>query len=87
MSIGLEHEENGMQDKLTETLAVNTGNMIASLNLQVAKQQVANDELQLKIKQLQDENDKLKIENVSLKKEVKGNVPRANSSNNKQISK
>ena len=87
MSIGLEHEENGMQDKLTETLAVNTGNMIASLNLQVAKQQVANDELQLKIKQLQDENDKLKIENVALKKEVKGNVPRANSSNNKQISK
>lgn len=87
MRIGLEHEENGMQDKLTETLAVNTGNMIASLNLQVAKQQVANDELQLKIKQLQDENDKLKIENVALKKEVKGNVPRANSSNNKQISK
>lgn len=87
MSIGLEHEENGMQDKLTETLAVNTGNMIASLNLQVAKQQVANDELQLKIKQLQDENDKLKIENVALKKEVKGNASRANSSNNKQISK
>ena len=87
MSIGLEHEENNMQDKVTETLAVNTGNMIASLNLQVAKQQVANDELQLKIKQLQDENDKLKIENVALKKEVKGNVPRANSSNNKQISK
>lgn len=76
-----------MKDKLTETLAVNTGNMIASLNLQVAKQQVANNELQLKIKQLQDENDKLKIENVALKKEVKGNVPRANSSNNKQISK
>lgn len=76
-----------MEEKVTETLAVNTGNMIASLNLQVAKQQVANDELQLKIKQLQDENDKLKIENVALKKEVKGNVPRANSSNNKQISK
>lgn len=76
-----------MEEKVTETLAVNTGNMIASLNLQVAKQQVANDELQMKIKQLQDENDKLKIENVSLKKEVKGNVPRANSSNNKQINK
>lgn len=72
-----------MKEKVTETLAVNTGNMIASLNLQVAKQQVANDELQMKIKQLQDENDKLKIENVALKKEVKGNVPRANSSNNK----
>lgn len=76
-----------MEEKVTETLAVNSGNMIASLNLQVAKQQVANDELQLKIKQLQDENDKLKIENVALKKEVKGNAPRANSSNNKQISK
>lgn len=76
-----------MKEKVTETLAVNTGNMIASLNLQVAKQQVANDELQIKIKQLQDENDKLKIENVALKKEVKGNVPRANSSNNKQINK
>lgn len=76
-----------MKEKVTETLAVNTGNMIASLNLQVAKEQVANDELQMKIKQLQDENDKLKIENVALKKEVKGNVPRANSSNNKQISK
>ena len=76
-----------MKEKVTETLAVNTGNMIASLNLQVAKQQVANDELQMKIKQLQDENDKLKIENVALKKEVKGHVPRANSSNNKQISK
>lgn len=76
-----------MEEKVTETLAVNTGNMIASLNLQVAKEQVANDELQMKIKQLQDENDKLKIENVALKKEVKGNVPRANSSNNKQISK
>lgn len=76
-----------MEDKLTETLAVNTGNMIASLNLQVAKEQVANNELQMKIKQLQDENDKLKIENVALKKEVKGNVPRANSSNNKQINK
>lgn len=76
-----------MKEKVTETLAVNTGNMIASLNLQVAKEQVANDELQMKIKQLQDENDKLKIENVALKKEVKGNVPRANSSNNKQINK
>lgn len=76
-----------MEEKVTETLAVNTGNMIASLNLQVAKQQVANDELQMKIKQLQDENDKLKIENAALKKEVKGNVPRANSSNNKQINK
>ena len=76
-----------MEEKVTETLAVNTGNMIASLNLQVAKQQVANDELQMKIKQLQDENDKLKIENVALKKEVKGNVPRANNANNKQIHK
>ena len=32
------------QNKLTETLAVNTGNMIASLNLQVAKLQTAHEE-------------------------------------------
>lgn len=75
------------QNKLTETLAVNTGNMIASLNLQVATLQTAHKEQDEEITKLKAENDKLKIENVALKKEVKGNVPRANSSNNKQISK
>lgn len=76
-----------MEDKLTETLAVNTGNMIASLNLQVAKLQVSHEDLQAKIKQLEDENDKLKIENSPLRKEVKNNVPSANNANNKQIHK
>lgn len=76
-----------MEDKLTETLAVNTGNMIASLNLQVAKLQVSHENLQAKIKQLEDENDKLKIENTALRKEVKNNVPSANNANNKQIHK
>lgn len=77
-----------MEDsRVTETLAVNNGNMIASLSVQVAKLQVSHEDLEAKIKQLQDENDKLKIENVALKKEVKENVPRAISSNNKQINK
>lgn len=76
MSIGLEHEENGMQDKLTETLAVNTGNMIASLNLQVATLQTARKEQDEEITKLKAENDKLKIENQALKKEVMKHEPR-----------
>ena len=70
MSIGLEHEENNMQDKVTETLAINTGNMIASLNLQVAQLQTAHKEQDEEIAKLKAENDKLKIENQALKKEV-----------------
>ena len=77
MSIGLEHEENSMQDKLTETLAVNTGNMIASLNLQVAKLQTAHQEQDEEITKLKAENDKLKIENQALKKEVMKHEPSA----------
>lgn len=77
MSIGLEHEKNGMQDKLTETLAVNTGNMIASLNLQVAKLQIAHEEKDAEITKLKAENDKLKIENQALKKEVMKHEPSA----------
>ncbi len=76
-----------MENRVTETLAVNTGNMIASLNMQLAKQQVAHGELETKIKQLETENDKLKIENSALRKEVKNNVPGANNANNKQIHK
>lgn len=76
-----------MEDRVTETLAVNTGNMIASLNVQLAKQQVAHEELEIKMKQLKTENDKLKIENSALRKEVKNNVPGANNANNKQIHK
>ena len=77
MSIGLEHEENGMQDKLTETLAVNTGNMIAGLNLQVATLQTAHKEQDEEITKLKAENDKLKIENQALKKEVMKHEPSA----------
>lgn len=77
MSIGLEHEENSMQDKLTETLAVNTGNMIASLNLQVATLQTAHKEQDEVITKLKAENDKLKIENQALKKEVMKHEPSA----------
>lgn len=77
MSIGLEHEENNMQDKLTETLAVNTGNMIASLNLQVATLQTARKEQDEEITKLKAENDKLKIENQALKKEVMKHEPSA----------
>ncbi len=76
-----------MENRVTETLAVNTGNMIASLNMQLAKQQVAHEELETKIKQLETENDKLKIENSALRKEVKNNVPGTNNANNKQIHK
>lgn len=76
-----------MENRVTETLAVNTGNMIASLNMQLAKQQVAHEELETTIKQLETENDKLKIENSVLRKEVKNNVPGANNANNKQIHK
>lgn len=84
MSIGLEHEENGMQDKLTETLAVNTGNMIASLNLQVATLQTAHKEQDEEITKLKAENDKLKIENQALKKEVMKHEPRTDHTDHQQ---
>ena len=77
MNIGLEHEENSMQDKVTETLAINTGNMIASLNLQVAQLQTAHKEQDEEITKLKAENDKLKIENQALKKEVMKHEPSA----------
>ena len=77
MNLGLEHEEHSMPDKLTETLAVNTGNMIASLNLQVATLQTAHKEQDEEITKLKAENDKLKIENQALKKEVMKHEPSA----------
>ena len=61
-----------MED-ITETLAINTGNMIASLNVQVAKLQVANKNQTEAIDELKAENDKLKIENAALRKKVKAN--------------
>ena len=87
MSIGLEHEENNMQDKVTETLAINTGNMIASLNLQVAQLQTAHKEQDKEIAKLKAENDKLKIENQALKKEVMKHEPSDPNTANKQIDK
>lgn len=75
------------QNKLTETLAVNTGNMIASLNLQVAKLQTAHEEQDEEITKLKAENDKLKIENQALKKEVIKHESSTNNTDNKQINK
>lgn len=65
------------QNKVTETLAINTGNMIASLNLQVAQLQTAHKEQDEEIAKLKAENDKLKIENQALKKEVMKHEPSA----------
>ena len=76
-----------MNDKVAETLAINTGNMIASLNVQVAKLQVANKNKTEAIDELKAENDKLKIENAALRKKVKANESSANNSNNEQNSK
>lgn len=73
-----------MNDKVAETLAINTGNMIASLNMQLAKQQVAHEELESENQNLKAENDKLKIENAALRKKVKANESSANSTNNQQ---
>lgn len=76
-----------MNDKVTETLAINTGNMIASLNVQVAKLQVANKNQTEAIDELKEENDQLKIENAALRKKVKANESSANSTNNQQDNK
>lgn len=73
-----------MNDKVAETLAINTGNMIASLNVQVAKLQVANKNQTEAIDELKAENDKLKIENAALRKKVKANESSANSTDNQQ---
>ena len=75
-----------MED-ITETLAINTGNIIASLNVQVAKLQVANKNQTEAIDELKAENDKLKIENAALRKKVKANESSANSTNNQQDNK
>ncbi|MCT7686932.1 hypothetical protein [Lactobacillus crispatus] len=76
-----------MNDKVAETLAINTGNMIASLNVQVAKLQVALKEQKQVNDSLKEENDQLKIENAALRKKVKANESSANSTNNQQDNK
>ena len=75
------------QNKLTETLAVDTGNMIASLNLQVAKLQTAHEEQDEEIAKLKAENGKLKIENKALKREVMKHEPSADHIDHQQSRK
>ena len=71
-----------MQD-LTETLAVNTGNMIASLNLQVATLQTENTALKDENKQLKIEIDKYKL--MTKGKEVMKHESSDPNTANKQI--
>lgn len=73
-----------MKDKLVETLAINTGNMIASLNMQVAQLQVNHEEQEQSIEKLKTENDQLKIENASLRKKVNAHEPNTNNTDNRQ---
>lgn len=72
------------QDKLTETLAINTGNMIASLNLQIAELQTAHKAQDQSIEKLKTENDKLKIENGTLRKKVNALESSTNNTDNGQ---
>lgn len=76
-----------MKNNLTETLAINTGNMIASLNLQVAEQQVAHKEQEETIKELKSTIDKLNFENANLRKKVREYESGSNSSDHKQVGK
>ena len=73
-----------MKDKLAETLAINTGNMIASLNIQVAQLQVSHEEQEQSIEKLKTENDQLKIENSSLRKKVNAHESSTNNTDNRQ---
>lgn len=45
--------------QIENALAINTGNMIASLNLQIAKLQVEHEKQQNTIKKLKDDNNEL----------------------------
>lgn len=76
-----------MKNKTLETLAVNTGNMIASLNVQIAELQTSHEDLEKQNKNLRVENDKLKIENAQLRKKVKANEPHTTGSTDQQINK
>ena len=73
-----------MKNKVAETLAVNSGNMIASLNVQVAQLQVSHEEQEQQIKDLKTENNQLKIENAVLRKKVNAHESSANNTDNKQ---
>lgn len=72
------------QDKLVETLAINTGNMIASLNLQIAELQTAHKAQDQSTEKLKTENDKLKIENEILRKKVNTFESSTNNTDNRK---
>lgn len=73
-----------MKNKVAETLAINSGNMIASLNVQVAQLQVSHEEQEQQIKDLKTENNQLKIENAVLRKKVNAHESSTNNTDNKQ---
>lgn len=73
-----------MKNKVAETLAINSGNMIASLNVQVAQLQVSHEEQEQQIKDLKTENNQLEIENAALRKKVNAHESSANNTYNKQ---
>lgn len=72
------------QDKLVETLAINTGNMIASLNLQIAELQTAHKAQDQSAEKLKAENDKLKIENEILRKKTNTLESSTNNTDNRK---
>lgn len=76
-----------MKNKVAETLAVNSGNMIASLNFQVAQLQVSHEEQDEEITKLKADNDKLKIENAALQKKAKLHESSSDHTNNQQNNK
>lgn len=76
-----------MDNKVEYTVAGNMGNMIGQLSLQIAKLQTAHEEQDEEITKLKAENDRLKIENQALKKEVIKHEPSADHIDNKQINK
>ena len=73
-----------MKNKVAETLAINSGNMIASLNVQVAQLQVSHEEQEQQIKDLKTENNQLEIENDELRKKVNAHESSTNNTYNKQ---
>ena len=66
-----------MDNKIEYTVAGNMGNMIGQLSLQIAKLQTA-------VQQKNAENDQLKIENASLRKEVNLHESSADNTGNRQ---
>ena len=76
-----------MDNKVEYTIAGNMGNMIGQLSLQIAELQTAHKAQTQSIEKLKTENDKLKIENASLRKKVNAHESSANNTNNKQINK